>query len=174
MRRLGIDHGDRRVGVALSDEDGRIAHPRDTLARKDPKALLETVAALVADEGVEEIVIGLPLHLDGSEGTSARRARRFGELLGEATGRPIVMWDERFTTAQAERALGASGMRSKAQRKVVDKVAAALMLQSYLDSKREGEEQWAAPEAEAGEAPDAGRGGRRRGARRPGGRSRGR
>jgi len=158
------------VGVALSDEDGLIAHPRDTLARKDPKALLEVVAAIAREEGVGELVVGLPLHLDGSEGASARRARRFAELLGEATGLPVVMWDERLTTAQADRALSEAGVRGKARRKVVDRVAAALMLQSYLDSKREGEEPWRAGSgADVDEPAPVARGGRRRS-----GRSRGR
>lgn len=168
MRRLGIDHGERRVGVALSDEDGRIAHPRDTLARTDPKALIVAVAELVEREGVEEIVVGLPLHLDGSEGASARRAKRFAELVGEATGRPVILWDERLTTAQADRALGEAGVKGRARRQVVDRVAAAVMLQSYLDSKREGDGEWAAPESAPDDAaPDGGR-------RRRDGRSRGR
>jgi putative Holliday junction resolvase len=170
MRRLGIDHGERRVGIALSDEEGRIAHPRDTLARKDPRALLEAVASIAREEGVGEIVVGLPLHLDGSEGASARRARRFAELLEEAAGRPVVLWDERLTTAQADRALSEAGVRGRARRKVVDRVAAALMLQSYLDSKREGDEPWRAESGADVDAPaPEGRGGRRRS-----GRSRGR
>ncbi|HJL20505.1 MAG TPA: Holliday junction resolvase RuvX [Sandaracinaceae bacterium LLY-WYZ-13_1] len=162
MRRLGIDHGERRVGVAVSDEDGRIAHPRDTLARKDPKALIDAVATLAREEGARELVVGLPLHLDGSEGRSARRARRFAERLGEASGLPVVLWDERLTTAQTERALGESGVRGKARRRVVDRVAASLMLQSYLDSKRE-DEPWRARSADdVAEPAPADRGGRRR------------
>lgn len=133
---MGIDHGEKRVGVALSDEDSLIAQPHDTLARRDPSALLAAVAALARDNEVGEIVVGLPLGLDGREGASARRARRFSERLGELTGLPIVLWDERMTTVAAQRALGEAGVRAREQKTMVDRVAAALMLQSYLDSKR--------------------------------------
>lgn len=135
MRTLGIDHGERRVGLALSDEDGRIAHPHATIARKDPRALIEAIAALVREEGVEAIVVGLPLSLDGREGASARRARRFAELLGKATGIEVVLWDERMTTLAAERVLGEAGVRKREQKGVVDRVAASLLLQSYLDAE---------------------------------------
>lgn len=134
---MGIDHGERRVGVALSDEDSRIAQPHDTLARRDPDALIAAVGELARAKEVGEIVVGLPLGLDGREGASARRARRFAERLGQATGIPIVLWDERMTTVAAQRALGEAGVRAKAQRTMIDRVAAALMLQSYLDAKRE-------------------------------------
>lgn len=135
MRRLGIDHGERRVGVALSDEDGLIASPHTTVERRDPKKLVEDIAALAREHEVGEIVVGLPLTLEGREGASARRARRFAEHLEAATGLPLVMWDERLTTLAAERALGAAGVKAKKQKAVVDKVAAALLLQSYLDSR---------------------------------------
>jgi putative pre-16S rRNA nuclease len=144
MRTLGIDHGQRRVGLALSDEDGRIAHPHSTLARRNPDELIVAVAELVGREGVEEIVVGLPLCLDGSEGASARRARRFAERVGERTGVPIVLWDERMTTLAAERALREAGVRRSEQKHVVDRVAAALLLQGYLDAKEEREERWRA------------------------------
>jgi putative Holliday junction resolvase len=170
MRTLGIDHGERRVGVALSDEDGRIAHPRATLARRDPKELIAALAALVREEGVQAIVIGLPLHLDGSEGASARRARRFAELVQQATGLSVTLWDERLTTVAAQRALGEAGVRASDQRAMVDRVAAALMLQSYLDFKAasarvpgpEGDESWAAREPAPPPAPDEARRGSRR------------
>jgi len=133
---MGIDHGEKRVGVALSDEDSLIAQPHDTLARRDPSALLVAVAELARDNEVGEIVVGLPLGLDGREGASARRARRFSERLGELTGLPIVLWDERMTTVAAQRALGEAGVRAREQKTMIDRVAAALMLQSYLDAKR--------------------------------------
>ena len=133
---MGIDHGEKRVGVALSDEDSLIAQPHETLARRDPSALLAAIAALARDNEVGEIVVGLPLGLDGREGASARRARRFSERLGELTGLPIVLWDERMTTVAAQRALGEAGVRAREQKTMIDRVAAALMLQSYLDAKR--------------------------------------
>lgn len=182
MRTLGIDHGERRVGLALSDEDGRIAHPHATLARRDPTELVAAVAELVLSEGVRAIVVGLPLHLDGREGASARRARRFAERLEQATGLEVTLWDERLTTVAAQRALGEAGVRAADQRAMVDRVAAALMLQSYLDARRgssgraprDEASQTEDPWARSGEAPvrpDAAE--PRKGARR-GGRSRGR
>ena len=164
MRRLGIDHGERRVGLALSDEDGQIAHPRATWTRKDQAALLDRIAGLVRAEDVSEIVVGLPLHLDGSEGASARRARRFAEKLAERTGIEVVLWDERLTTAAAQRSLAEAQVSVRDQRSVVDKVAAALLLQSYLDSRREREPTWpSADEAFAEPDEDRRRGGRSRG-----------
>jgi putative Holliday junction resolvase len=142
MRVLGIDHGQKRVGIALSDEDGRIAHPHETIARRDADALLESIAGIVREHGVEEIVVGLPLSLDGKEGASARRARRFAERLGEKTGLAVVLWDERMSTLAADRALSESGMKSSARRQVVDRVAAALVLQTFLDARHEKEDRW--------------------------------
>jgi putative Holliday junction resolvase len=181
MRRLGIDHGERRVGLALSDEDGRIAQPLDTLERNDPKQLLRTIATLATSEAVAEIVVGLPLNLDGTEGTSARRARRFAERLAEESALPVVLWDERLTTAAAQRVLVEGGVRASDQKRMVDRVAAAILLQSYLDSRavgrdrtegseNEGDEPWLASDSAPAEAPEPARSGR--GRRR--GRSRGR
>lgn len=137
MRTLAIDHGEKRVGLALSDEDGRFAHPLATLERKSPDALLTAIAEIVERERVEEIVVGLPLHLDGSAGASARRAQKFADRLREKTALPVVMWDERMTTALATRALDAAGVRRKNQKGKVDRVAAALLLESYLDARKE-------------------------------------
>lgn len=134
MRRLGIDHGMRRVGVAVSDDEGRIAYPRTTLARKDPKALIEAVVALAKEEGVREIVVGLPLTLEGRETASARRARAFAERVEAASALPVVMWDERLSTAAAQRSLAAAGVQARKQKAVVDQVAASLILQAYLDT----------------------------------------
>ena len=164
MRRLGIDHGERRVGLALSDEEGVIAHPRDTWERKDPSALIERLAAFVMEEDVKEIVVGLPLHLDGREGASARRARRFAEKLKERTGLEVVLFDERLSTSAAQRSLSSAGVSMRDQKQVVDKVAATLLLQSYLDSQREGDPAWPSAEEELADLdPPRKRGGRSRG-----------
>lgn len=168
MRTLGIDHGERRVGIALSDDEGMIAQPHDTWERKDVDALLDRLAAFVRDQDVGAVVVGLPLSLEGREGASARRARRFAERLGERIGFEVVLWDERLTTAAAERSLSKAGVSARDQKSVVDKVAAALFLQSYLDSRR-GESAWPTSDVAA---PPADRSGKRRGRR--GGRSRGR
>jgi len=154
MRRLGIDHGVKRVGLALGDDESWMAHPRETWSRGDQDALLDRLAAFAEAEEVGEIVVGLPLHLDGREGASARRARRFAERLGERTGLPVVLWDERLTSAAAERSLRDAGVKAKDQKGLVDQVAAALLLQSYLDSLRAREERWDGPEAGAARATD--------------------
>ena len=137
MRRLGIDHGERRVGIAVSDETSTIAHPRDTWDRKDAARFLMRIAEFVREQEIGEIVVGLPLRLDGSEGASARRARRFAEKLEAAAGVKVVLWDERMSSMAAERSLRSAGVSAKKQRGLVDRVAAALLLQSYLDSLRE-------------------------------------
>lgn len=155
MRRLGIDHGDKRVGLALSDEDGVFAQPFDTLDRKGLDALVIRIAEIVEEWGVEEIVVGLPLHLDGREGASARRARRFSERVAERTGKPVVLWDERMSSMAAERALREGGLDGKAQRGKVDRVAASLLLQSYLDSRRGRQDAWDARSADDADDEDS-------------------
>ncbi len=167
MRILGIDHGERRVGLALSDEDGRIAQPLSTVPRRDPKVLLTDLAEIVREREVSRIVVGLPLMLDGREGASARRARRFAERLEETTGVTVELWDERLTTVAAQRALGEAGVKRAGQRAMVDRVAAALLLQSYLDARGgsangERDEPWGASEAALGEPDVAARRDRRR------------
>lgn len=137
MRRLGIDHGEKRVGLALSDETGTFAHPFETWDRKDPEALLARLVELVQRESIGEIVVGLPLHLDGREGASSRRARKFAEKLAALAGVEVILWDERLSSAAAERSLRDAGVRAKDQKGLVDRVAAALLLSSYLDSRRD-------------------------------------
>jgi len=135
MRRLGIDPGLRRVGVALSDEDGRIAMPLSTLPRTGDEALVAALAALVAEHGAGVVVVGLPLRLDGSESDGSRRARRLAQALSSRVAAEVVLWDERLSTAQAERSLRESGVRGRDRKDVVDQVAATLILQSYLDAQ---------------------------------------
>jgi putative Holliday junction resolvase len=137
MRLLGVDPGARRIGLALSDEDAQIASPHSTVEVQGLERALREVAALAVRLEAERVVVGLPLRLDGSEGEAARRARLFAERLGTLTQLPIVLWDERLTTAAAERALSAGGVRGSKRRQVVDRVAAALILQSYLDAQHD-------------------------------------
>ena len=138
MRVLGIDPGQRRIGLALSDEDHRLALPRETVTRgKSDADAAKAVLAAVVDEEIERIIVGLPLRLDGTEGAAARSARRFGAALEALVEVPITFWDERLTTAFAERSLQSIGVRGSARRKVVDQSAAALLLQSYLDAQSE-------------------------------------
>jgi putative Holliday junction resolvase len=134
MRALGIDPGTRRVGVALSDEDGAFASPLCTIEVKRREQVLGEIAALAEKHAAQVIVVGLPLRLDGSEGEAARRSRMLAEQLAARTGRSVELWDERLSTRAAERALREGELRGKAARQVVDRVAAALLLQSYLDA----------------------------------------
>ena len=131
-RCLGIDYGSKRVGLALSDPLGITARPLDVVARA---SLNDRVAELVASEDVGTIVVGLPTGLSGEEGDSAVAARELGEELRELTGLPVVYVDERLTSRIAESSLLESGMKRRERRENVDKVAAAVILQSYLDQE---------------------------------------
>lgn len=139
MRALGIDLGSKRVGVAVSDRSGTIAGPLTVVARSGRVADdHRRLAALVTEEEAEVVVVGLPLSLDGSDGPAARAARREADQLATVVGVPVVLHDERLTTVSAERTLRSAGLRAPARREVVDKVAAAVMLQSWLDGRPEG------------------------------------
>lgn len=133
-RILGLDPGERRVGVALSDPTGTIASPHSVIDRRSVK-LADAVRALCEEHGVERIVVGLPTGLSGVEGPSAKAARTVGTAVAEATGLPVEYQDERFSTVTAEAALLEGGVRRAKRRDVRDKVAAAVILQSYLDRK---------------------------------------
>jgi putative holliday junction resolvase len=134
-RVLGLDPGTRRVGVAVSDPLGITAQPRVVLDAGDPR-LMEQIAGLAAELGVERVVVGLPVSLNGTEGPSALAAREFAAAVGEATGLPVELADERFTSVSAERVLVQAGLSGRRRRAVRDRVAAAVMLQAYLDGGR--------------------------------------
>jgi putative holliday junction resolvase len=136
MRRMGIDPGLRRVGLALSDEDGYLATPYKTLERTSDAALITALAREAKEREVSEIVVGLPLRLNGSEGPEAKRARVLRRALAQASGLPIVLWDERLTSVAAERELRGVGLKGARKKAVLDQAAATLLLQSYLDAKR--------------------------------------
>ena len=133
-RILGLDPGERRVGVALSDPTGTIASPHSVIDRLSVK-LADAVRTLCEEHSVERIVVGLPTGLSGVEGPSAKAARTVGATVAEATGLPVEYQDERFTTVTAEAALLEGGVRRAKRRDVRDKVAAAVILQTYLDRK---------------------------------------
>lgn len=137
-RVLGIDYGERRVGLALSDETGTIASPLPTLKRrKGKRPPVAPVARLAEEHGVEELVIGLPLTLDGDESDWTREVREFGRKLGERTGCPVHFRDERMTSVRAERAVRSLGLSRQAreEKERVDAAAAVLILQGHLDVK---------------------------------------
>ena len=133
-RILGLDPGERRVGVALSDPTGTIASPHSVIDRRSVE-LTEAVRSLCEEHDVEQIVVGLPTGLSGVEGPSAKAARTVGTSVADATGLPVEYQDERFTTVTAEAALLEGGVRRAKRRDVRDKVAAAVILQTYLDRK---------------------------------------
>lgn len=133
-RLLGVDFGTRRVGLAVCDPDRLIASPLTTLERTDAQRDADVLRRVVADELVVAVVVGLPVHTDGREGVKAKEAREFGAWLGRAVSRPVRFWDERFTTAQAESALWAAGLTHRRRKERRDRVAAQILLQSYLDA----------------------------------------
>jgi putative Holliday junction resolvase len=133
-RLLGVDYGDVRVGLAVSDPDRKIAFPLATYERQGRERDAEHFRALVREEQVAALVVGLPVHLDGREGDKAEAARAFGVWLSELTGLPVAYWDERFTTIEAEAALWSAGLTHKQRKARRDRVAAQILLQSYLDA----------------------------------------
>jgi putative Holliday junction resolvase len=134
-RVLGIDVGSVRIGLALSDETCTLASPLATVPN-DPRTLWARLAREMEDQQVARVVIGLPRRLDGTEGEAAESARRFAIEMERRTGAAIELWDERFTTTIAERSLIESGVRRRRRREVIDAVAAAVLLQSWLDARR--------------------------------------
>jgi putative Holliday junction resolvase len=143
MRVLGLDLGRRRIGLALSDPKGVLAFPAGALERRNLASDLEALRSLAAERGVERIVVGLPIHMNGRVGAEAEAALSFARALAGATGLPVDTLDERWTTVEAERALRATGDRSRRRRGVVDSVAAAILLRTYLarlanEAEREG------------------------------------
>ena len=134
MRALGIDFGDKRIGVALSDPLGIIASALTVIERKSDEAALKSIVALAQEHEVECIVVGLPRSLDGSLGPQAQRVQAFVESLMLCTDIPVVTWDERFSTYDAERVLVEAGVKRDKRKRHRDSVAAAFILQGYLDS----------------------------------------
>jgi putative Holliday junction resolvase len=129
-----VDYGTVRVGLAISDPERRIASPLATYERRGRQGDEHYFRKLVEKEEIGRIVVGLPVHTDGHEGQKAVEARRFGAWLAELTGLPVAYFDERFTTVEAEGFLLAAGMTNKRRKARRDRVAAQILLQSYLDA----------------------------------------
>lgn len=136
MRILALDVGTKRIGVALSDELLITAQGLDSIYRKDPKADLDTIACLVRENGVSEVVVGLPVSMNGTYSAKTREVAKFMEDLAKAVDVPLKAWDERLTTVQAERALLEADTSRARRKKLTDKLAAQLILQGYLDSRK--------------------------------------
>lgn len=136
MRIMAIDYGDARVGVAVSDPTGMLAGYTAVIHSRRAEQAASEIARLAKERGVEELVVGFPRNMDGSEGPRAELCRDFAKRLEETAGLPVRLWDERRTTIEAHAILHESGKRMKAHRKNVDAVAASLILEGYLTRKR--------------------------------------
>jgi putative Holliday junction resolvase len=138
-RILGLDIGERHTGVAVSDESKTFAFPLTTIhAYNKRQWIAEVIKVLTAEENIESIVVGLPLTHDGEEGRDAKNMQTYVALLQEKTKFPVIQWDERFTTVEAERYLLEADVSRSKRKEVIDKVAATIILQNYLDSKKYG------------------------------------
>lgn len=134
MRFLGIDHGTKRMGIAISDETGVIAQPLEFIPATPFAGFLLRLKEIIRDKQVELILVGMPRNMDGSYGPAALKVQEFVVVLKETIAIPIKTWDERLTSAQANRFLLEANVRRDKRKNTVDKTAAAILLQSYLDS----------------------------------------
>jgi len=134
MRIMAIDYGDAHTGIAVSDPTGFLTGYTTTIDAYRPEAVADRVAALAAERGAGRLVLGHPINMDGTRGPRAEKAEAFAQLLRERTGLPVVLWDERRTTVDAHNILLGNGRNAKKRKKVVDAVAASLILEGYLDS----------------------------------------
>jgi putative Holliday junction resolvase len=133
MRILGIDYGSKRLGLAVCDELGLTAQALTTITRKNRERDLEKIDTVIKEYNVEKIVVGYPLRLDGTEGIQCEKVNRFVDILKSKYSLPIVKWDETLSTKEAEQILIEANMSRKKRKGVVDKLAAAIILQDYLD-----------------------------------------
>lgn len=137
-RVAAIDYGTVRLGIAISDPARTLASPYENYTRRSPEEDARHMQRLAEDEGVALFVVGLPVHLDGRESEKSREAREFGRWLAQATGLPVELFDERFTTSEAEGLLLGADMTRKRRQKRRDMVAAQILLAAYLESRRKG------------------------------------
>ena len=134
MKALGIDHGDKRMGIAASDDLGMLAHPLEFILAEPYETFLARLKTIMAERQIEQIVVGMPRNMDGSYGPQALKVRDFVEALKNSVVVPVQIWDERLTSVAAEKHLREAGVNAKKAKAKVDASAAAVMLQSYLDS----------------------------------------
>ena len=136
MRIMAIDYGDAHTGIAISDPTGFLAGYTAVIDAYRPEVVVQRVCALVREHGVEELVLGYPKNMDGSLGPRAEKAEALAEMLKEASSLPVILWDERRTTIDAHQILMTGGKNAKKRKKVVDAVAASLILEGYLTFKK--------------------------------------
>ena len=138
VRIMGLDFGTKRIGVAVSDELLLTAQGLDTIRRKELKSDLALIKGVVDSNGVGEVVVGLPLNMNGTYGAKAKEMLEFMDSLTKVIAIPVKTWDERLTTVQAESVLLEADVSRAKRKKVIDKIAAQIILQSYLDSRKRG------------------------------------
>ena len=136
MRIMAIDYGDAHTGIAISDPTGFLTGFSTTINAYRPEVVAERIAALAKEHGVEELVLGHPINMDGTRGPRSEKAQAMKALLEETTSLPVTLWDERRTTIDAHQILMGSGKNAKKRKKVVDAVAASLILEGYLTFKK--------------------------------------
>ena len=135
MKIMGLDYGEARIGVAISDELCMLASPLDTICEKNRELQLEKTAEVARLNKVQKLVVGYPKHMDGTIGHRAQYTEKFAADLSKMLGIPYEMWDERLSSTEAHRILEAGGVSGKKRKTKVDKIAAVIILQGYLDSK---------------------------------------
>jgi putative Holliday junction resolvase len=135
MRILGLDVGERRIGVAVVDESVRVALPVTVVERRELPADLDAIAGLVQEQGAEAVVVGLPISLNGSLGPQAQAVKAFAQELSDRLSLPIEYWDERLSSVEAQQRLASAGHRGRKAKAKRDAAAAAIVLQSYLDAQ---------------------------------------
>ena len=140
-RIAGIDYGTVRIGIALTDARRQIASPHENYTRRGPQGDAQRFVRLVKEEDVKLFVVGLPVHLDGRESQKSQEARQFAQWLGKATGVPVELFDERFTSSQAEQLLLAAELTSKRRKARMDMLAAQILLTAYLESQSKGQDE---------------------------------
>ena len=138
MRILGIDFGDRKIGLAISDMLGITAQPLLSYRRRNKKEDARFFKRVAAEYDIQEVIVGLPLRMDGSSGTRAEKTRDFAGWLERVLNLPVHLWDERLTTKQADKILREQKLRPKAKKAIEDQISAVIILSTYLESRRTG------------------------------------
>jgi putative Holliday junction resolvase len=136
MRIMGLDLGTKNIGVAVSDESGTLAQGREVVRRTTDKEAIEKIKKIIEDLNVKEIVVGVPINMNGTKGERAADSERFAEMLEDRTHLPVRLWDERLSTKEAESVMLEADVTRSKRKKVIDKLAAQIILQSYLDSRK--------------------------------------
>ncbi len=134
MRFMGLDYGTKRIGVAISDTGCTMAHPLEVIEVKGDGSSMSRIKEIASSYGITHVVVGLPYNMDGSIGDIARQVMKWSEELEAFLGLPVVLWDERLTSFEAEGMMIDFNVKARKRRQVIDKIAAGIMLKSYLDS----------------------------------------